>query len=234
MTATNMCSNFGGFRYHPTTQSPTLCTHVDHTQLVDPLPFKIICTNHFILDTAHTCISTHVSAHMYQHTHVSGHTCISTHKYQHTQISAHTCISTHMYQHTQVSAHMYQDTHVSAHTCISTHMYQHTHVSAHTCISTHMYQHTHVSAHTCISTHMYQHTHVSVHTCISTHMYQHTCISTHYVVMLLLTMCKHQYMPYLVAMASFKDLVTVAQENSTNQTADVLVKEQLQRILCTW
>ena len=34
--------------------------------------------------------------------------------------------------------------------------------------------------------------------------------------------------PVVLAAASFKDLVTVDQENSTNQTADGLVEDQLQ------
>ena len=49
------------------------------------------------------------------------------------------------------------------------------------------------------------------------------------VLLLLLTapMCRN-HMPYLVAIASFKDLATVAQEKSSSQTADVLVQEKLQ------
>ena len=40
--------------------------------------------------------------------------------------------------------------------------------------------------------------------------------------------------PHREATASFKDLATVAQENSTNQTSDVLVEDQLQPPSRTW
>ena len=58
------------------------------------------------------------------------------------------------------------------------------------------------------------------------------CTHVHHVVL-----CTNQHMPYLdaavdcthvgSAIGSFKDLVRVAQENSTNQTADVLLEDQL-------
>ena len=53
-----------------------------------------------------------------------------------------------------------------------------------------------------------------------------THINTCHVLFLLFTgpTFKHLYKPCLVATASFKDLVTVAQENFTNQTADILVE----------
>ena len=62
-----------------------------------------------------------------------------------------------------------------------------------------------------------------------------THISTCHVLLLLLTvpMCKEPYIPYLVALASFKDLEAVAQEKSNHQTADVFVGDQSQ-LLRTW
>ena len=39
---------------------------------------------------------------------------------------------------------------------------------------------------------------------------------------------RYMYIPYPVTAVSFKDLVKVAQENSTNKIADILVEDQLQ------
>ena len=50
----------------------------------------------------------------------------------------------------------------------------------------------------------------------------HHVVGIYYILLLLLIA------PVGSAIASFKELVTVAQENSTNQTADVLVEDQLQ------